>query len=346
MKNNEIRIAFCGDINPGGVLTYTGGVSDEVVDALGKYDLRVATLESSIGCGIPFSEKKMVNPDHAYVIYSPDESVSLLKRLRIDAVTLANNHSCDCGLEGLYHTMDVLDGKGIRYCGAGRNSFEAAKALIIEIKGKRIGLIGYTYSSKFLYEPTETDGGLNKIDREKVLTAVKRYKAECDYLFVLMHWGQEKKYRPEKKDFLLARDLIKAGASGVMGSHTHTVQPIMKLGRGVVAMSMGNFVFPDRYIDYPKVTCYPEAAEREKEHPVTNGYPTVQELTYKRIPKHLRIGVVCELILKNGRVRFKKHYTYMGKDHVVIFEDIPTKLKIKLFTAGMYMKFWGMKSKD
>lgn len=339
-NNDEIRIAFMGDINPGGVLTFSGGISNRVKDCLRSFDLRVATLESSLGEGILFDEKKIADPKKAYIIFSPDSSVSLINQIQIDAVSLANNHVTDCGLDGLYHTMDVLNNANVRCFGAGHNRNEAGNACIFEIKGKKVCLLGYCTPWKFLHFPTDNEGGTNMIDAEKIINDVKYYKSLCDYVFVMPHWGKEKTIWPKKSEILLAKKIIKAGATGVIGSHTHTVQPMIISGNGVMAMSLGNFIFPDRYINYPKVTCYPSEEERNKKDvPITDGFPLVHSLTYKRIPAHLRRGVICEVILKNKKVSIKRHYTYMDEDNNVCIRDCTMAQKLKLFIIGIWIRF-------
>ena len=49
---NKIKIAFVGDIFPGGVLVNQEKIcDDEVLDVLMSADLRVATLECALGPG-------------------------------------------------------------------------------------------------------------------------------------------------------------------------------------------------------------------------------------------------------------------------------------------------------
>ena len=97
------------------------------------------------------------------------------------------------------------------------------------------------------------------------------------------HWGQEHTRFPLVNDVINAKKIIEAGATAVIGSHTHTVQPIIKYKCGIIATSLGNFIFPDRYIVPPRLTYYPNIEERSKKNiPITYSYPIVQELTFKK----------------------------------------------------------------
>jgi poly-gamma-glutamate synthesis protein (capsule biosynthesis protein) len=44
----------------------------------------------------------------------------------------------------------------------------------------------------------------------------------------------------------MARRLLDAGADLVIGHHTHTPQPVEQYGGGLIAYSLGNFVFDSR----------------------------------------------------------------------------------------------------
>src|SRR5690625_1621384 len=68
----------------------------------------------------PYEGKK------AYIHWgSIKETVAELQELKIDAVSLANNHTLDHGTAGLESTFHALKGGGIEWFGAGRNLDEA-----------------------------------------------------------------------------------------------------------------------------------------------------------------------------------------------------------------------------
>ena len=341
-----IRIAFMGDINPGGEMTHTGSISNGLKEELSSYDLRVATLESSLGENIPFCPKKMSDPKGGNIIFSPDSSISILKQLGINAVSLANNHSFDCGIEGAYHTMDILEKENIEYFGAGHDKVETEEPFITIIHGKRICFLAYYPSEwKVQYIADDSIGGLNQFDLEKVINDVRNYRKTCDYVFVMPHWGKEQTMIPPSENIRMAHSIIEAGATGVIGSHTHVVQPIIKDGDGVIAMSLGNFLFPDRYIVAPRVTYYPTEVERAKPNiPRTNRYPFVKELTYKHSHERGRTGIICEVILDEDKVSFKRHYTYLDNEHNLQLKKPSWRHRIKSFFVWLWIKwknYWG-----
>ena len=61
------------------------------------------------------------------------------------------------------------------------------------------------------------------------------------------HWGAEYEHKPEPRQRALAAAAIEAGATAVIGTHPHVMQPVEKHvakdGReGLIAYSLGNFV--------------------------------------------------------------------------------------------------------
>lgn len=328
-----ISIGFVGDIMPGGVLVYEGKISSEIKEIFQKFDLRVANLESALCDGITKCHIKMSDPKLGNIIYTPPrEGIKILKSLNINVVSLANNHICDCDLDGLAKTIDVLDQNGIAHFGAGRNRAEAEKPAIINIKGQTICFLGYFPPMwEAPYPPTDFTGGLNHFYIDKVIRDVKKYKQLYDYVFVMPHWGKEHTRLPYTYDVRFAKQIIDAGATGVIGSHTHTVQPVIKYNGKLVAMSLGNFIFPDRWIVPPRITCYPNEQERmAKNHPVVYGFPIVKELTYKKVDDKNREGVVLSVFLDNSSIRFKLKYTTLDNQHILRLKRLKKGEVIKL----------------
>jgi poly-gamma-glutamate synthesis protein (capsule biosynthesis protein) len=68
-------------------------------------------------------------------------------------------------------------------------------------------------------------------------------KAQADIVIVMMHAGTEGSRRPNAIQRGLAQAAIDAGAALVIGAHPHVLQPVERYGNGVIAWSLGNFVF-------------------------------------------------------------------------------------------------------
>ena len=304
-----IKIAAVGDIMPGGILAGVndGYISQEVLEVLQGADIRVGTLETAIGNEPNFNEKKMKRKGD--VIYAKDEDLNKLKQLSFDIVSLANNHFFDLGLNGAKHTIRMLDELGIQHIGAGNNIQEASAPVVKMVHNKKIAFLAFCDNEKMGWCPwaTETEPGINPMYDDYVVSEIKKYKQQNDYVVVLCHWGKEHTWDTTSRVYKKAKKMIKAGADLILGSHPHRVQPVVNYRNASVAYSMGNFLFPDRLLVKPRSTYYPEESIDLSSLPVTDGYPYVECVTYKKWKPLGRIGmiVMSELGGKSSRSSYK-----------------------------------------
>jgi len=320
-----MRIVAVGDIMPGGILAGVdeGYVSQEVLSILKNTDIRVGTLETAIGDEPNFYEEKMKRL--ADVIYAKDHDLIKLKHLSIDIVSLANNHFFDLGPEGALHTIQLLDQLGIKHIGAGRNIKEASAPVIINKDGVSVAFLAFCdwRSETVGWCPFATDDkiGVNPMYDDHVVAEIKKYKAQCDYVVVMPHWGIEHTWVTTTHVYRLARKMMKAGADLILGSHPHRVQPVVNYKHASVAYSMGNFLFPDRLLVKPRSTYYPQKPIDLTTLPVTDAYPYVEELTYKKWKPLARIGMVVRASLERGKARSFYTLTIEDEKGVVSVSD-------------------------
>ena len=78
---------------------------------------------------------------------------------------------------------------------------------------------------------------------ENVTTAVAAAREAADIVVVAFHFGAEYAATPSQSQRDIARAAIDAGASLVIGSHPHVLQEVEEYGGGLIAYSLGNFVF-------------------------------------------------------------------------------------------------------
>ena len=303
------KIIAVGDIMPGGILSgvNAGYVSLEVLEVLQDADIRVGTLETAIGKEPNFNEEKMKRKGD--VIYAKDEDLNKLKQLAFSIVSLANNHFFDLGLDGARHTIQLLDDLGIKHIGAGNNIKEASSPAIETVGNKSIAFLAFCDWQNTGWCPfaSETDPGVNPMYDDYVVSEIKKYKKQNDYVVVMSHWGKEHTWVTTPRVYRLTKKMIKAGADLILGSHPHRVQPVVNYKKASVAYSMGNFMFPDRLLVKPRSTYYPEWSIDFSSLPVTYGYPYVECVTYKKWKPLGRVGmiVMSELGGKSPRSSYK-----------------------------------------
>lgn len=146
---------------------------------------------------------------------------------------------------------------------------------------------------------------------------ITKLKGKYDYLFVMMHWGKEYYYYPTPEVNRLARKIIKWGANGVIGSHSHQIQPAIFYQNKPIIFSLGNFFFPDRIINMPRSTYYPEGDIDLNKLPSTIGYPMVEQPTYKIWKDKARRGQIVTLIIDKSAISIKRVFTKIDdKSHL------------------------------
>lgn len=166
-------------------------------------------------------EGNPVQKKHAFK--GPADYVKILANNSIEAVTIANNHSEDCGQKGYESTVSTLEAENISYV-------ERDNSCIFTTEnGLKIGMYGAVYYV---------------LDEEAIIAGISALKEQnCDLVIFAPHWGVEGTYHPTAEQEKLGHAAIDAGADIVWGSHPHVLQPIEEYNGGIIYYSLGNFSF-------------------------------------------------------------------------------------------------------
>lgn len=223
---------------------------------LHSVDLAIANLETPL-TDLPLSPFQAIKP---YIHWSDTElsPASLLKN-NIRVVSLANNHTMDYSLGGLYQTLDALEKSGFNYFGAGKNKQEAAKPFISQLKiGEKsftFAVIGAfqelrTYREDYDAYADENHGGINPLNFDLLKQTIQAIKSEYPDVFIIFfpHWGKNYKWKTERQT-LIAERVTAAGVDVIIGHGAHMLQELEKRNNRWVAFGIGNFMFnsPGRY---------------------------------------------------------------------------------------------------
>ncbi len=169
------------------------------------------------------------------------EAADALSAAGFDLLSIASNHSADWGAEGIETTREVLREKEIAFAGAGLNETEANQPVILERRGRRIGLLAYCKTGAFSARGDRL--GSAEIRPDNVIPAVARLKEQADWVIVSLHWGVEYCPYPLPEDRQLAREIVEAGAAAVIGHHPHVVQGIEVYRGAPIFYSIGSFLY-------------------------------------------------------------------------------------------------------
>lgn len=203
-----------------------------------------------------------------------------------DVMSIANNHTMNYQIPGLTNTLKELKKAGILASGGGKNQDFAHAPAIFETKGKTIAFLSYVdpkIPPRNYGIATYNTAGLASMNIEAMKNDVKNAATEYDIVVVSMHSGTEYKREPTQfqKDF--AHAAIDSGASAVIGTHPHVVQPVEYYGNGVIFYSLGNFVFDQFFSTDVKTGLVARITFEDEEKPSVELFPVKIETTQPRI---------------------------------------------------------------
>lgn len=212
-------------------------LSPEVLAYLNGHDAVLGNLESPIS---PRMRVPGLWPD--YFTYNSDPRlVTSFRRpsgaSTFSALATANNHCLDRGDAGLADTLAFLDQQGIPHSGVRRDAGERPW-VAFEAGGVKVGFHAACWGlnnpdavrrSAFRIEVLE--GLVPRPSLPIDLTRVRTVLDEMDrdgveFKVVSLHWGHEFEFYPCPLLMQVGREVIRAGADVIMGTHPHVVQPV------------------------------------------------------------------------------------------------------------------------
>lgn len=203
-----------------------------------RADYRIVNLEAPIAN--ESSNNKIIKTG-PYLRMSEEIIMPFLNQLKVDYVTMANNHILDYGIKGLLDTFDSLKKNNITYVGAGKNILDASKILILEKDGLRIAILNFCETEWSIAEVDRS--GANPLDIIDNTKQIKEAKQQADYVLVVIHGGHEYYNLPSPRMQKQYRFYADQGADIVIGHHTHCISGY-ELYNGVpIYYSLGNFLF-------------------------------------------------------------------------------------------------------
>jgi poly-gamma-glutamate capsule biosynthesis protein CapA/YwtB (metallophosphatase superfamily) len=265
----SVVIGLLGDI----YLDHATGSRLQGVD-LGSGDLWFANLEA------PFSRAGDKQRQHRAWASGGGFKIdpTHVNELRgLSAVSIANNHALDFGMDAYFECVKTLDDAGIGHAGGGRNEKEAREPAYFERNGQSVAFLAYTCLFQDGWSAGPESPGMSTItvhtsyeaplrvfeqpgyppivrtrvdpsDAARVAQEVRLASSLADAVIVSVHWGLSVGQR-EVVDYQLELGtlLLDAGASAVFGHHPHALQPVILHGGKPIFLSLGNIVF-----DYEK----------------------------------------------------------------------------------------------
>jgi poly-gamma-glutamate synthesis protein (capsule biosynthesis protein) len=230
------KIAFVGDImlarEVGNALKRNPALrilADDVIQDLLAADFRVGNLE----CPLTIKGEKYkksafkANP------------LALGSIPKFELLTLANNHIFDCGNYGAQETIEVLENQRINWVGLSKNDdFSFFK---ISVKDKTFCFINCAVKSCI---QNQTEGGF-KINEANasLLSKIKEFRLECDFLILLVHGDTEMIPYPHPNFMNFMHAFADNGVNVIVTHHPHVLGGMEKYNNCLIFYSLGDFVF-------------------------------------------------------------------------------------------------------
>lgn len=174
-------------------------------------------------------------------LIAPSSAINGLKAINPHCYGLANNHIMDQGTQGLHNTLSLLETSELAYVGAGEDLSMAAKPLIIEKNGIKLGL--YTCAEHEFTIARESYPGANPYDPLESFDHVAALSEQCDLTIVVYHGGKEYYRYPSPLLQKTCRKFIRKGANLVVCQHSHCVGCEEEHRGGRIVYGQGNFLF-------------------------------------------------------------------------------------------------------
>lgn len=161
----------------------------------------------------------------------------------LSVLNLAGDHILDFGDQPALETIAFCQDSGIAPIGLGADQAQARKAALLERSGIKVGLLGYVEDVPSLRR--RVSPGPAYISEPNILEDIDALKdAGADAVVVSLHADLEFVDWPAPHRVAMSRRLVDAGADVVLQHHPRVTQGIEQYGDGLIAYSLGNFIFP------------------------------------------------------------------------------------------------------
>lgn len=245
---NEITTLITGDTYLGGGRVRKLAEENDADKLFGDFlqlmkdsDLSITNLES------PIIDQGLSIDKTGPALKSSVNSAQILNTAGIDLVTLANNHIMDYGDEGLRSTLETCKALGINYTGAGENYDKASEPYIFEKNGIKIAVLNVAENE--FGTTNGTHPGCHPLNPVQNFYSINDVREEVDHTIMIVHGGHEYYNLPSPRMKQTYRYFIDAGASAVIGHHTHCFSGHEIYNGKPICYSLGNFLFDNEKLN-------------------------------------------------------------------------------------------------
>lgn len=219
----------------------------EAIPFIKQANIAYANIEGPMAKGMKRQGDDAIYSSFPYFNYDPTLAVAL-KNSGFTIVSTANNHVLDRFSIGIDKTIASLNQAQLSYVGTRERNSNKPWFYILKQGSFKIAWIActeVTNDNPDTYHQVLHCYGRN--DRPAIIDMINTLKHQVDAIIILPHWGEEYHTKPNSDQIEFAHEVLNAGATAVIGSHPHVLQPLQKYvtkdGRStLIEYSLGNFV--------------------------------------------------------------------------------------------------------
>ena len=202
---------------------------------------KMLNLESLILCPDDY-----LTETSGIALYSSEVSYSILNRLNIKAVGIANNHITDFNYD-IELQKKVLSEYGIKSCGGGSRLSSSIEPALIQDDKFKYAVFSFGWNVIGCKNASDNNPGVAPLEEELISQVIKEAKSKyLDRKIILyLHWNYEFEYYPQPADRKLAFAAINAGADAIIGHHPHITGVYEIFKNKPIFYSLGNFFIPE-----------------------------------------------------------------------------------------------------
>ena len=178
---------------------------------------------------------------------TPSDMAQNLVDLDFDIVMGSNNHSLDKQTAGVQNTLAYWSAfeDEVLFTGVFDSQEHRDEIPIVEVNGLTFSVLTYTYGTNGVIP--EAPYQINYFDPELITNDVTRAQEVSDFVIVAAHMGDEHSLSANQMQLDYAQLFADLGVDLMMGSHSHTIQPIEWVtgengNETLVVYSLGNFL--------------------------------------------------------------------------------------------------------
>ncbi len=221
-------------------------VYQDISDLLKDDDLGFANLEFVIDETTPITGYPRFNVHKEYVEAAINSGLNVF--------SVANNHTYDFGVGGVFQTLRTIEGLKEEYgdkvwfSGIRGNTLDDFKPVIISVKGIKVGFVAVTqFLNRLEKSPYVFMADYRKYsDRERLIRYVGKWAGRFDVFILSYHGGREYSLKPDRMKIDFFHALIRSGVDVVYSHHPHVVQRFELVRKSgfvkLILYSTGNLV--------------------------------------------------------------------------------------------------------